>query len=440
MYILAIMSETNPDEISSNSDDFETIDTDIDCMEYVEEDFDTDIIRIVTKMVYQLQFDINNIKDNPSLFSDKFYEDYVILVRDYDFVIRYDPTLQLLVELLKSDIDECERLCSSVAIQKIVEKDNQEIRVEYNQIINQGNTGSEPAISTSCGNTPSKHLSIDYKEAYDPDAPRYAIDYNSNKTGYSNHASRKLMHDMLNNANHSSNYSSNRDSGSVESPDNIHITSELYLVLLGLKNQHLTPFKVKTLCENLVTILHIYGLQISQSKKFVNTIIQIRHHLDIALTKHKNDAIIDLVDRIKLSTDYVDSDSDTDFIQAHQILTDLLEKVEDKLATDNILTDDFYEESKQIILNLDQISRYPLLEIISDKISHIFKYHKSNPEYLIVSKKLDDLKNRIEGGHPINDAQNELDACMQLHQDAISQSSYLTKLVSEIMRSIWQEL
>ena len=65
-------------------------------------------------------------------------------------------------------------------------------------------------------------------------------------------------------------------------------------------------------------------------------------------------------------------------------------------------------------------------------------------EYMTVSKKINNIKNQIDKAGDnfsvdiLNNIYNEFDAIMLSRGDIIAKNLYLSKLIDEIMNSVWQ--
>lgn len=384
--------------VDIDEDSFEIVNDD-DLLEFdMEEkpDINMDIIQMVTKMLLQIQSDIDNIKNDPNTFDHKFYEDYITLVSEYDFVISKHPTLKLLTKLLKMDLDACEQASSKIKIQEIIEQDNKELFAQY---------------------------SVDY-----------------NKVSY---PIKNVFPD------------SQLDTKQQADANYQFVCSKLYEIFFATENKILTSPLIENYSDQFITIMDTHHEMISNSDLLTKMVMQIRSNFYIISIKYENEisangVLIDKIDKINKKYKIGSIKTELTFENVISDLNKLLEESDQPTTLDK---DDFYERCGTILLSYaNMIELYPQLKSVTDKIcDNLNKKYKResqddpyifdiNANYIITNKKLGDLKNKISASHDcpelVIEIYGEIDMLMSTYSDTISKSPYLTGLVSNIMNTI----
>lgn len=453
------MSETNSDE-----DSFEIVNDDIECLDY-DADYDVDkksdtndkTTQMVTQMLKQLQLDIDNIKDNSNLFDHKFYEDYTIFVREYDFVIGKNPSLKLLTKLLKIDLDACEQASSQLKIKEIVEQDAKE-------------DAKETLTST---HMPPSEYAAGIKNIYGENVfPKTQSDSNSASD-----------YDTIIQSEYQPIYSK--------------LYGKLYEILFITKNKNLTSYLIKNACEEFISVLDTHYETISKFELFLELTDAIRSNLDTIAIEYE-------------SMIFTNARINNLLKQIRSRIGPSPESVRDELIkllaiSNHSMTDDFNNRCDRILLSHAKvIERHPQLKLLADRLSdNLNKYQadreylqnqtdceylqnqtdceylisseklsddineinslddssksimdlheegqlnqyqhekQTDPDYLLVSQKLGDLKSQINGStkcpKSMSEIYDEFNIIMSTYLNTIEKSPYLSKLMDDIIDMI----
>ena len=146
----------------------------------------------------------------------------------------------------------------------------------------------------------------------------------------------------------------------------------------------------------------------------------------------------------------------TQYEVVYSELNQIMHKINDARSRDSTLyiPQNIRNDFNTVLEKYDHtvIIQYPVLQKLTEQIyinlnacqREDESKNEMDEEYMTVSKKINNIKNQIDKAGDnfsvdiLNNIYNEFDAIMLSRGDIIAKNLYLSKLIDEIMNSVWQ--
>lgn len=410
-----------------------------------EYDLESDTLRSVSNMFRSIRTELDIVKKNPAIYSDKISDEYDNIIREYDYVIKNNIILTTVANQLKTDIMNC-----IVTHNKII--DLEKLKEDHMKKSTQSMRRDRILLKSMCS---SRENFIEQSPISITESEEIIIEEPSLNT--SKNTSKPTFEKVETISSPKRNLVPQINSNPIYTESNLQPVelSKMYQRAFDYLSLILRQIKAMTIMPGRFTIDDIQDGFNACIETYEHIIIQHNNLIDMVDQIHHGIKTIPKVDMTNpYGPNHAILETDSIFTDYYKILKIIQDKVSFFVSNPDTFTDELYDHYLGILSIHDNvICRYPTLQQLAKQIrfsldkckSQKINFHPSGENKLIsfnvddsyrtVCTKLIAIKKRLDDFSP-TDTIDEIfgDFCdiQDKHSDTIDKHAYFKELVGKI--------